>query len=74
MLYSVHYFVVKTKMTGFFQTAFYFGYTLMFCLGEWPLRLLHPRGVCGLCGHQRRRAPTDFACRHPFAAAAACRP
>lgn len=34
MLYSVHYFVVKTKMTGFFQTAFYFGYTLMFCLGE----------------------------------------
>lgn len=33
MLYSVHYFVVKTKMTGFFQTAFYFGYTAMFCLG-----------------------------------------
>ena len=34
MLYSVHYFVVKTKMTGFFQTAFYFGYTAMFCLGK----------------------------------------
>lgn len=33
MLYSVHYFLVKTKMTGFFQTAFYFGYTTMFCLG-----------------------------------------
>jgi hypothetical protein len=33
MLYSVHYFVMKTKMTGFFQTAFYFGYTAMFCLG-----------------------------------------
>jgi transmembrane 9 superfamily protein 3 len=33
MLYSVHYFVMKTKMTGFFQTAFYFGYTLMFCIG-----------------------------------------
>ncbi|GAB4823325.1 hypothetical protein N2152v2_010371 [Parachlorella kessleri] len=32
-LYSVHYFFMKTKMTGFFQTAFYFGYTLMFCLG-----------------------------------------
>ena len=33
-LYSVHYFFMKTKMTGFFQTAFYFGYTLMFCLGK----------------------------------------
>ncbi|KDD76545.1 endomembrane protein 70 [Helicosporidium sp. ATCC 50920] len=32
-LYSVHYFFVKTKMTGFFQTTFYFGYTLMFCIG-----------------------------------------
>ncbi|CAA7404508.1 unnamed protein product [Spirodela intermedia] len=32
-LYSVYYFYVKTKMTGFFQTSFYFGYTLMFCLG-----------------------------------------
>ena len=33
MLYSVHYFIMKTKMTGFFQTAFYFGYSLMFVLG-----------------------------------------
>jgi len=32
-LYSVYYFFMKTKMTGFLQTAFYFGYTLMFCLG-----------------------------------------
>ncbi|KAK1275302.1 hypothetical protein QJS04_geneDACA001888 [Acorus gramineus] len=32
-LYSVYYYYVKTKMTGFFQTSFYFGYTLMFCLG-----------------------------------------
>ncbi|KAG9132545.1 hypothetical protein Leryth_008477 [Lithospermum erythrorhizon] len=24
---------VKTKMSGFFQTSFYFGYTMMFCLG-----------------------------------------
>ena len=32
-LYSIHYFVAKTKMTGFFQTAFYFGYTAMFCMG-----------------------------------------
>jgi transmembrane 9 superfamily protein 3 len=32
-LYSVYYFFVKTKMSGFFQTAFYFGYMAMFCLG-----------------------------------------
>lgn len=32
-LYSVHYFLFKTHMTGFFQTAFYFGYTAMFCIG-----------------------------------------
>lgn len=32
-LYSVYYYNVKTKMSGFFQTSFYFGYTLMFCLG-----------------------------------------
>ncbi|KAK9810909.1 hypothetical protein WJX73_007474 [Symbiochloris irregularis] len=32
-MYSIHYFFAKTKMTGFFQTAFYFGYTAMFCLG-----------------------------------------
>lgn len=32
-LYSIYYFAFKTKMTGFFQTCFYFGYTAMFCLG-----------------------------------------
>jgi len=32
-LYSVYYFFVKTKMSGFFQTCFYFGYTAMFCAG-----------------------------------------
>eukprot|EP00878_Enallax_costatus_P020814 GHUV01022014.1.p1 GENE.GHUV01022014.1~~GHUV01022014.1.p1 ORF type:complete len:431 (+),score=66.41 GHUV01022014.1:154-1446(+) len=32
-LYSVHYFVFKTHMTGFFQTCFYFGYTAIFCVG-----------------------------------------
>ncbi len=32
-LYSIHYFFNKTKMTGFFQTCFYFGYTSMFCTG-----------------------------------------
>ncbi|XP_038683970.1 transmembrane 9 superfamily member 1-like [Tripterygium wilfordii] len=31
--YSIYYYYVKTKMFGFFQTSFYFGYTLMFCLG-----------------------------------------
>ncbi|KAL8222758.1 hypothetical protein R6Q57_020157 [Mikania cordata] len=32
-LYSIYYYYVKTKMSGFFQTSFYFGYTAMFCLG-----------------------------------------
>ncbi|KAH9544257.1 hypothetical protein CY35_13G109100 [Sphagnum magellanicum] len=32
-LYSIYYYFLKTKMTGFFQTCFYFGYTLMLCLG-----------------------------------------
>ncbi|XP_057863696.1 transmembrane 9 superfamily member 1 [Cryptomeria japonica] len=32
-LYSIYYYYMKTKMSGFFQTSFYFGYTLMFCLG-----------------------------------------
>jgi len=32
-LYSIYYFFVKTKMSGFFQTSFYFGYTAMFCIG-----------------------------------------
>jgi len=32
-LYGIYYFFMKTKMHGFLQVAFYFGYTLMFCLG-----------------------------------------
>eukprot|EP01089_Gocevia_fonbrunei_P013918 TRINITY_DN3680_c0_g3_i1.p1 TRINITY_DN3680_c0_g3~~TRINITY_DN3680_c0_g3_i1.p1 ORF type:complete len:360 (+),score=58.90 TRINITY_DN3680_c0_g3_i1:757-1836(+) len=32
-LYAIYYFVMKTKMSGFFQTAFYFGYMAMFCFG-----------------------------------------
>ncbi|KAH9613601.1 hypothetical protein KSS87_003195 [Heliosperma pusillum] len=32
-LYSIYYYHMKTKMSGFFQTSFYFGYTMMFCLG-----------------------------------------
>jgi len=32
-LYATYYFFTKTKMSGFFQTSFYFGYTLMFCVG-----------------------------------------
>ncbi|CAH1445213.1 unnamed protein product [Lactuca virosa] len=42
-LYSIYYYYVKTKMSGFFQTSFYFGYTAMFCLG---LGIL-----CGAVGH-----------------------
>ena len=30
---QIHYFYFKTKMTGFFQTCFYFGYTSMACVG-----------------------------------------
>jgi transmembrane 9 superfamily protein 3 len=33
LIYSVHYFLTKTKMTGLFQTCFYFGYTMMLCAG-----------------------------------------
>lgn len=29
--YSAYYFALKTKMSGFFQTVFYFGYMLLFC-------------------------------------------
>ncbi|GLI65979.1 hypothetical protein VaNZ11_009666 [Volvox africanus] len=47
-LYSVHYFIFKTKMTGLFQTCFYFGYTSMFCLG---LALL-----CGAVGYMAAAA------------------
>ncbi|KAI8881538.1 hypothetical protein K501DRAFT_222737 [Backusella circina FSU 941] len=32
-LYSIYYYVVKTKMTGMFQTSFYFGYTALLALG-----------------------------------------
>eukprot|EP00824_Muranothrix_gubernata_P003219 TRINITY_DN13943_c0_g1_i1.p1 TRINITY_DN13943_c0_g1~~TRINITY_DN13943_c0_g1_i1.p1 ORF type:complete len:589 (-),score=101.66 TRINITY_DN13943_c0_g1_i1:1136-2902(-) len=31
--YAVYYFFMKTKMFGFFQTCFYFGYMGMFCIG-----------------------------------------
>lgn len=31
-LYSVYYFYDQTRMTGFLQTIFYFGYTSMFCI------------------------------------------
>ncbi|CAA6668422.1 unnamed protein product [Spirodela intermedia] len=32
-LYSIYYYHAKTRMSGLFQISFYFGYTLMFCLG-----------------------------------------
>lgn len=47
-LYAIHYFIAKTRMTGFFQTAFYFGYTAMFCIG---LGLM-----CGAVGYMGARA------------------
>lgn len=32
-LYAIYYFFKKTKMSGFFQITFYFGYMGMFCFG-----------------------------------------
>ncbi|GBG81452.1 hypothetical protein CBR_g32443 [Chara braunii] len=32
-LYSIYYYFMRTNMSGFFQTSFYFSKTLMFCLG-----------------------------------------
>lgn len=32
-LYSIYYYFMKTKMSGFFQVCFYFGYVAMFCIG-----------------------------------------
>lgn len=31
--YSAHYFLTKTRMSGLFQTAFFFGHTAIFCVG-----------------------------------------
>eukprot|EP01117_Protostelium_nocturnum_P010038 TRINITY_DN3579_c0_g1_i1.p1 TRINITY_DN3579_c0_g1~~TRINITY_DN3579_c0_g1_i1.p1 ORF type:complete len:597 (+),score=172.45 TRINITY_DN3579_c0_g1_i1:59-1849(+) len=32
-LYSIYYFIYRTKMSGLLQVTFYFGYTFMFCVG-----------------------------------------
>ncbi|XP_059299430.1 transmembrane 9 superfamily member 1-like isoform X2 [Lycium ferocissimum] len=32
-LYAIYYYHAKTRMFGLFQSSFYFGYTLMFCIG-----------------------------------------
>jgi len=32
-LYALYYYFVKTKMSGFYQTCFYFGYMIMFATG-----------------------------------------
>lgn len=32
-LYALYYYFVKTKMSGFYQTCFYFGYMIMFSIG-----------------------------------------
>jgi transmembrane 9 superfamily protein 3 len=42
-LYAVYYFHYKTRMSGVLQTAFYFGYTSMFCLSLFVL--------CGSIGY-----------------------
>ena len=31
--YSIYFYMVKTKMTGLLQFSFYYGYTLLLCLG-----------------------------------------
>jgi len=46
-IYGIYYFFKRTKMTGFFQTSFYFGYMAMFCFG---LALL--TGAVGFLGTQ----------------------
>jgi len=45
--YAIYYFFKKTKMSGFFQVSFYFGYMAMFCFG---LALL--TGAVGFLGAQ----------------------
>lgn len=44
-LYSVYYFLFKTKMYGLFQTVFYFGYMGLFsaALGEYGIRFIVER-------------------------------
>lgn len=32
-LYSIYYFLAKTRMSGMMQTTFYFGYMMMACTG-----------------------------------------
>eukprot|EP01125_Pyxidicula_operculata_P009058 TRINITY_DN2993_c0_g1_i1.p1 TRINITY_DN2993_c0_g1~~TRINITY_DN2993_c0_g1_i1.p1 ORF type:complete len:580 (-),score=141.83 TRINITY_DN2993_c0_g1_i1:196-1935(-) len=46
-IYAIYYFFKKTKMSGFFQVSFYFGYMAMFCFG---LALL--TGAVGFLGAQ----------------------
>lgn len=36
-LYATYYFFTRTRMTGFFQSSFYFGYTGLVCLGMFCL-------------------------------------
>ncbi|KAI8073117.1 hypothetical protein BC940DRAFT_103459 [Gongronella butleri] len=36
-LYATYYYFTKTKMSGTFQTSFYFGYTALLCLGMFCL-------------------------------------
>ncbi len=42
-LYALHYFFWRTKMSGLFQTAYYFGYTFVGCVAV--------ALACGSIGH-----------------------
>uniref|UniRef100_A0A6B2L0V5 Transmembrane 9 superfamily member n=1 Tax=Arcella intermedia TaxID=1963864 RepID=A0A6B2L0V5_9EUKA len=46
-LYAIYYFFKKTRMSGFFQITFYFGYMAMFCFGMGLLT-----GAMGFLGTQ----------------------
>ncbi|KAI3644118.1 hypothetical protein MP228_010282 [Amoeboaphelidium protococcarum] len=48
LMYSIYYFFAMTKMYGLFQTAFYFGYTSVLCLGVFLM--------CGSIGYSAASA------------------
>jgi transmembrane 9 superfamily protein 3 len=47
-LYAIYYFFARTKMYGFFQTTFYFGYTAVICFGLMTM--------CGTIGYMSASA------------------
>jgi len=46
-LYAIYYFFTKTRMYGFFQVSFYFGYMGLFCWGLFILCGKLPRLLPG---------------------------